>query len=611
MATPSTPARAPVQSGEGARRLIADLVREHPRTVVVSLVAGAGAALAQGYGIALLTPLLSLVGVGEPSQAEALLNRITVGVLEALHIPVRLETILVLFVAIVAAEQLLRMFQISYARRFLGNFILDLRVRLHRAYLRMTWEAWAQRQAGDLASKLTLEGKRAETAIMHLTGLASDFILMVVLLITGLVLSWAASLVLIGAGALILVAFRGTSRSVGRAGADLSAQNSAFQAGVIEHLQAAKLIKATSSEEWSARRIAALSRTVNDVEVNANVRLYRSSAVLPILIVAVISAGFYLSVTFLEVDVARALVILVVFYRLGTRLAGSFRLFQEFVLAAPAYEEMHRSLADAEAHAEQPDAALLATPAVIRSGIALDGVRFSYSGQQPALHDISVSIPVNTTVGIVGESGSGKTTILDLLMGLLTPQRGAVLVDGAPLQSLDLRLWRTDVGYVGHNQPLFVGTVRDNIVLGASDLSQADVEQAARLAHAHAFIMALPQGYDTPVGDRGGRFSAGEQQRIALARALVRRPGLLILDEATSALDAASERAVLEAVDGLRSQMTIVIVAHRLSAVRNADRIYVVEKGWVLEEGSWQALTAKGGRFQELWALQSQAAASG
>jgi subfamily B ATP-binding cassette protein MsbA len=170
---------------------------------------------------------------------------------------------------------------------------------------------------------------------------------------------------------------------------------------------------------------------------------------------------------------------------------------------------------------------------------------------------------------------------------------------------MDLRAWRARIGYVAQETVLFHDTIRNNIAWAKPDATEGEIEAAARMANAHEFIMRTPEGYATVVGHRGARLSGGERQRIALARALVTQPRLLILDEATSNLDAESERLVQEAIDSLRARMTIVTVAHRLATVRSADRICVIENGVIVEEGRWHDLVSRPGRFSSLWALQS------
>jgi subfamily B ATP-binding cassette protein MsbA len=232
-------------------------------------------------------------------------------------------------------------------------------------------------------------------------------------------------------------------------------------------------------------------------------------------------------------------------------------------------------------------------------------VRFHYEPDEPpALDDVSLTIPAGRTTALVGPSGAGKSTLVKLLFRFYDPDEGTVTVDGRPLPELALGSWRDRIALVSQDVFLFNATVRENIAYGRPGATDAEVEEAARRADAHAFIRRLPQGYDTELGDRGVRLSGGQQQRITLARAIVRNPELLILDEATNALDSRSERLIQDALDLFGEGRTVVIIAHRFSTIEQADHIVVLEGGRVREEGDRESLLAHEGLFSELLALQ-------
>jgi subfamily B ATP-binding cassette protein MsbA len=238
------------------------------------------------------------------------------------------------------------------------------------------------------------------------------------------------------------------------------------------------------------------------------------------------------------------------------------------------------------------------------SGIRFDGVDFSYLPEEPCLEGIGLEIRPGEVVALVGPSGSGKTTLASLLPRFYDPSAGRVTLDGVDLRDLRVRDLRALMGIVTQETILFHDTVRGNIAYGVEDATDAEVEAAARLAHAHDFIAELPAGYDTVLGERGTRLSGGQRQRIAIARALLRNPPLLILDEATSALDGESERQVQHAIDSALEERTVLVIVHRLSTVRRADLILVLEGGRIVQRGTHEELLAEGGLYRHLYQLQ-------
>lgn len=236
--------------------------------------------------------------------------------------------------------------------------------------------------------------------------------------------------------------------------------------------------------------------------------------------------------------------------------------------------------------------------------IIIDNVEYRYPGAKEfALNGISFKIPSRSTVGLVGATGSGKTTLVDFMLGLLEPQKGQLLVDGKSITRENCAMWQKNIGYVPQNIYLSDDTVASNIAFGVpkEEIIQADVERAARIANLHDFVCSdLPQGYNTHVGERGVRLSGGQRQRIGIARALYRKPQILVLDEATSALDNLTERAVMDAVHNLSHQITIVIVAHRLSTVKECNIIFFFDKGRLESQGSFDELVSHNSRFSLL-----------
>jgi ATP-binding cassette subfamily C protein len=287
------------------------------------------------------------------------------------------------------------------------------------------------------------------------------------------------------------------------------------------------------------------------------------------------------------------LVLAFIFMRLVPQINGVQRDVQIAAQSLPALEDLAAFTESCEC-AGEPLAGAGHQRASIGIGVVFERVSFTYPGTGPeVLHDVSLEIPSRSTTALVGVSGAGKTTLADLAIGLIAPTSGSVLVDGKPISGVSLRRWRNAVAMVPQDPFLFHDTIRANLLWGRPDADEDDLWAALGLAAASDFVAALGDGLDTVVGDRGTRLSGGERQRLALARALLRRPELLVLDEATSSLDTEHELVIRTALAGLRGELTIIVIAHRLSTVSHADRIVVVDDGRVVEAGTWDELSLR------------------
>ncbi|MEO7453665.1 MAG: ABC transporter ATP-binding protein [Fimbriimonadales bacterium] len=251
-----------------------------------------------------------------------------------------------------------------------------------------------------------------------------------------------------------------------------------------------------------------------------------------------------------------------------------------------------------------------AVPEIEDTTIEFDNVDFSYSGNVPTLSEFAIKIPAGETHAIVGSTGAGKSTVIKLLLRFYDPNSGAVRIGGHDIRELRYSALRKLMGYVSQDVFLFHGTVRENIAYGNPGATPQQIEEAARLAEAHEFISELPAGYDTVIGERGQKLSGGQRQRLSLARAIVRDPKILVLDEATSAVDNETEAAIQRSLAHVTKNRTSVVIAHRLSTVRNAKCIWVLERGRVVEAGTHDELVAQGGLYAALWRVQTGAVSS-
>ena len=241
----------------------------------------------------------------------------------------------------------------------------------------------------------------------------------------------------------------------------------------------------------------------------------------------------------------------------------------------------------------------------LNDSIVLEHVHFSYNEGHEILHDINLTIPKGRTIALVGQSGSGKSTLVDLIPRYHDVSSGCIKIDGEDVRNLSLHSLRGLIGNVNQEAILFNDTIFNNIAFGVENATQEQVEAAAKIANAHDFIMEMEKGYQTNVGDRGGRLSGGQRQRISIARAILKNPPILILDEATSALDTESERLVQDALEKLMKSRTTIAIAHRLSTIKNASEIYVLHEGKIVECGTHEELIEQNGYYKKLNDMQA------
>jgi ATP-binding cassette, subfamily B, bacterial len=241
----------------------------------------------------------------------------------------------------------------------------------------------------------------------------------------------------------------------------------------------------------------------------------------------------------------------------------------------------------------------------VRGEVQFKDVNFAYNGRNSVLKELSLNIPAQATIGIVGATGSGKSTLVKLLLRFYEVQKGSILLDGTNIKELNLFDLRQCIAWVSQDVFLFHGTVAENIRYGSFDTRGEQIIDAAKLAEAHEFIEELPQGYDTIVGERGQKLSGGQRQRLAIARAILKNPPILILDEATSAVDNETEAAIQKSLAKITQNRTTIAIAHRLSTIRHSDRIYVMDKGQIVEGGTHEELLSLDGIYARLWRVQS------
>ena len=538
--------------------------------------------LSEGIGLMMLVPLLQLFGFSGATDT-GLVGRLVAEAFSVTGIPLTLPAVLSVFVALVAMRALLvRIREVRLADLRLG-FIEALRARLFRAMAAADWLFVARNRGSDLGAVLTVEALRVNQATMACLALLAD--LVVAAVFTGIAMSMSPSITLLalvsGAALALLLSFY--TRRARHQGFELTGSNRAMFATIAEFLGGLKMVKCCAAEtrhveEFTTRIEAVRERQLEVVRTNSGIRMaYEIGAVVMLCVFVYVAHR-------LEVTATVLLLMILVFARLLPLFARIQQNVLQFYNALSGFASLGQATARCEEAAEPPAAEGI-SPLPFRKTLQLQSVVFSYGADrpEPVIRDLDLTIRAGDTTAIIGPSGAGKSTIADLLMGLLTPDEGAVLVDGQPLAGDRIHRWRRAVGYIPQDAVLFDGSVRANLLWPDGSFSDRELWECLRLAAVAEFVRETPRGLDTEVGERGLSLSGGERQRLALARALLRRPALLLLDEATSAIDLENERQVHRALEGLRGDVTVVIIAHRLSSLRHCDRIVVVQDGRIRE----------------------------
>jgi subfamily B ATP-binding cassette protein MsbA len=481
--------------------------------------------------------------------------------------------------------------------RMVGEIQVQLFGRLVRADLAQLREAHS---GAHLSSILYEAGLVREAATNGLVNYVQNGLIIVAMLVVMFRQDVGLSLMVLVGGPLASAVMRRYSKRTRKAAQGAMAETSSLSTAVMESLDGVKIVKMENREAFEEGRVAeVVARREAHLTKGANARSAAApvtEAVMTLVAAAIIAYAGWRAV------------------HSGFGLKAFTSFMGALLMVSPALRQvanLQTVLGEGLAAAQRLFAALDLKPEIkdppgadvlprAAGRIALTDVHFGYGGEAPALDGVSIEANPGETVALVGPSGGGKSTILNLIPRFYDVQRGSVSIDGRDVRAVTLASLREQIALVTQEPFLFDDTIRGNIAYARPDAPQADIEQAARAAAAHEFITALPQGYDTPVGELGSRLSGGQRQRIAIARAFLKDAPILLLDEATSALDTESEAKVQEALERLMAGRTTVLIAHRLSTVRHADRIYVIDKGRVAEIGNHDSLMAYGRLYARL-----------
>ena len=495
-----------------------------------------------------------------------------------------------------------------YSWRTQMRLLDGIRKRLFEQFQQLGLAFYSETRSGDLIHNLSTELEKLQPAFDTVAYLIARASTLAAYILSMFWLSWRLSIVSLILFGVLTVGLSGLIRRVREISFEISKAGADFLSIAIEFIGGIRTVNAFATQEFERKRFYAASENfANKVNQSAALRELvepLGEAAATSILIGMIVVAFSTLIPAGQLKIPELLTFLFVLFRmvpLVRQVNGARAQISYYEAPIIIIQNLLRT----------DDKPYLISGAVqftgLRRSIEFVSVDFGYSSGNPVLHDVTLTIKRGQTVALVGASGAGKTTLADLIPRFYDPTQGSILVDGVDLRSLDITSLRRKMAIVSQDTFIFNTSVRDNISYGSGTATEAEIHEAARIANALEFILEMPEGFETRLGDRGVRLSGGQRQRLAIARAVLRDPEILILDEATSALDSVSERLIQEALEKLAVNRTVIAIAHRLSTIRQADNVVVMEQGRVVEQGNYQELLDLRGKLWNYHQMQYEA----
>ena len=562
-------------------------------TVTISLL--------EGFNIGLLVPLLENLNSTD-SDSSHWVSRAIDSLFDALGVPFELWSILVALSVLILGISVLKYVRLLLVAKLTIGFIVWMRATYMWNLLNADISFFHAQRTGVLADTLNKQIEQTSSSFQSFTELIANLGLVAAYLLAAFLISPSLSAVALGMLIVVTLTMQRFISKASSIGASLVLRHNEFQVASLENLNGVQVIKSFLLERL---RLSAFNKKTTEVGETLYALMRnqaRMSVLQEISMFGLIGVIVYVGVTAFGLGIAIVVALLFILYRLAPRISSVNMQRQGLAVSLAALHNVKNAM-DLASEREITSGSTPFTG--LKAGLELRNVSFSFNDSSQVLHDTAFVAETGKMTAIVGPSGAGKTTIMDLIMRFYDPSLGGVYADGVDLRELDLASWRKAIGVVSQDIFLFNDTVANNIGLWQPEITQQRIVDAAREAYADEFIQQLPDGYDTNIGDRGWNLSGGQRQRIALARAILRKPQILILDEATSSLDSESEELIQDYIRRIRGTCTMIVVAHRLSTIQDADKIVVLQDGRIADQGDWDSLLQGSEVFANYHRLQS------
>ena len=590
-----------------SNQLLFSFARRYPWRIVFNVILNFSGALFNGVNTALLVPVfLQLAGQEIELKRMPEVLRVLLEPFELVPERYRLGLMLVAILLTLILKNLTKYISTLVSTSFRRSLMNDIREAGLKLLLEVDLDFFSKIKTGDIVARISGETIQMTGAITTYVGTIGTVTTIFVFVTILLSISWQMTL----ASTLLLIAVTGINQLFNQRakyfGRKLTEMSRLYSSSLLELLNGMRLVKATGNEEREFKHITKLIRDHEKVQFQSKMNaaavqpISEVTGVIALVLVTIIGRVFFAER--LEALSAVLLTYLLVLFRLLPFISQLNNIRNSLAKTSASVEIVRDFLR----RDNKPFMVKGSIPYTgLQEGIRFDRVCFSYpNNPDMVLKDVDLFLPRGTTLALVGGSGAGKSTLADLLARFYDPTAGRIFIDGTDMRQFDLTKLRKSMGIVSQDTFMFNDSARNNIKYARPKATDEEIAISAKRANAYEFIERLPQGFDTQIGDRGVMLSGGQRQRMAIARALLQDPDILILDEATSALDTVSERLVQEAIDELSRDRTVLVIAHRLSTVQNADCIAVLDRGRVVETGTHEELLKKDGCYKHLYSMQ-------